>query len=60
MYQNNLLNLSVDPALPDLLPEGSFLGDILSLDDPTIAIAHPDIAAVKVATPKMVNCLNNY
>jgi len=46
MYQNNLLSLSVDPALPDLLPEGSFLDDIFHLDDPNIAITHPDIAAL--------------
>ena len=44
MYQNNLLNLSVDPALLDLLSEGSFLDDILRLGDLTLAITHPDIA----------------
>ena len=38
MNRNNLLNLSVDPALPDLLPEGSFFDDIFHLDDYTIAI----------------------
>ena len=46
MYQNNLLSLHTDPALPDLLPEGSLFDDIFHSDDPTIAITHPDIAAL--------------
>jgi len=46
MYQNNLLSLSVAPALPDLLQEGYFLDDILHWDDPTIAITHSDITAL--------------
>ena len=46
MYQNNLLNLPTDPALPDLLPEGSLFDDIFHAEVPVIAITNPDIAAL--------------
>jgi len=46
MYQNNLLSLPTDLVLPDLLPEGLLFDDIFHSDDPTIAITHPDIAAL--------------
>ena len=46
MYRSNLLNLTGDPALPDLLPEEPLLDDLFHLNDPTVAITHPDIVAL--------------
>ena len=46
MYRSNLLNLTGDPALPDLLPEGPLFDDLFQLDDPTVAVVHPDIVAL--------------
>jgi len=40
MNRSNLMNLSVDPVLPDLLPEGPFLDDLFQLDNPTVTITH--------------------
>jgi len=46
MYQNNLVNLTEDPTLPDLLPEGPLPDDLFRFDDLTANIIHPDIAVL--------------
>jgi len=33
MYSNYLFNLEMDPVIPDQLPEGSFLDELLNTDD---------------------------
>jgi len=42
MYSNFLM----DPALPDLLPEGSLFDNLLYSDVTALAITHPDIATL--------------
>ena len=46
MYSNQSLDFSMDPALPDLLPEGSLFDDLLYSDVPALTINHPDIATL--------------
>ena len=46
MYQDNLLNLTGDPILPDLLPEGPLPDDLFQLSDLTSTIIHPDLVAL--------------
>jgi len=46
MYQNNLLNLTGDPTLPDLLHEGPLPDDLFQLNDLTATIVHPDLDAL--------------
>jgi len=36
----------MDPALPDLLPEGSLFDDPLCSDVPALTINYPDIATL--------------
>ena len=44
MYQNNLLNLTGDPILSDLLPEGPLPDDLFQLSD--LTVVHPDLVAL--------------
>ena len=46
MYQNNLLNLTGDPTLPDLFPKGPLPDYLFQLNDLTATIVHPDIIAL--------------
>jgi len=43
MNQNNLINLTGDPTLPDLLPEEPMFSELFQIDDLTIPVPHPDI-----------------
>jgi len=43
MFQNNLINLTGDPTLPDLLPEDPMLNDLFQIDDLPTPVIHPDI-----------------
>ena len=44
MFQNNLINLTGDPTVPDLLPEDPILNDLFQIDDLPTLVTHPDIA----------------
>ena len=46
MYSSYLMNSSMDPVLPDLLPEGSLFDDLLHSDVPALATTHPDITTL--------------
>ena len=46
MYSSYLTNSAMDPVLPDLLPEGSFLDDLLYTDVPVPTIPNADIATL--------------
>jgi len=46
MFQNNLIPLTGDPTLPDLLPEDPMLNDLFRIDDLPTPIIHPDIAEI--------------
>ena len=39
----NLINLTEDPILPDLLPEEPLFNELLQMNDLTMPIPHPDI-----------------
>ena len=40
------MSLPMDPALPDLLPEGSLFDDIFPSENPSVTVTHPDIVAL--------------
>ena len=46
MYQSNLISLTEDPTLPDLVPEDPILNDLFRIDDLSIPMMHPDIVEV--------------
>ena len=46
MFSNYLTSFEMEPALPDLLPEGSFLDDLLDADAPAPAISNADLVAL--------------
>ena len=43
MYRDNLLSLSGDPTLPDLVPEDPIFDDLLRVNDWMTPITHPDV-----------------
>jgi len=43
MNYNNLINLTEDPTLPDLLPEEPMFNELLQMDDLTMPVPHPDV-----------------
>ena len=43
MNYNNLINLTEDPILPDLLPEEPLFNELLQMNDLTMPVPHPDI-----------------
>ena len=43
MYRDNLISLTEDPTLPDLVPEDPIFDDLLRVDDWTIPTMHPDV-----------------
>jgi len=43
MNFNNLINLTDDPVLPDLLPEEPTYDDLFQLDDLLMPVPHPDM-----------------
>jgi len=43
MYQNNLINLTGDPVLPDLLPEEPVYDELFQIDDLMMLTPHPEI-----------------
>ena len=45
MFQSNLISLTEDPALPDLLPEDMILNEFRIDDFPTL-IMHSDITEI--------------
>ena len=46
MFQSNLISLTEDPILPDLLPEDPILNDLFRIDDFPTPIMHPDITEI--------------
>jgi len=48
MFQNNLMPLSGDPTLPDLLPEDPMINDLFLIDDLPTPLIHPDIAEINL------------
>ena len=44
MNYDNLINLTSDPILPDLVPEEPIYDEIFKIDDLLMPIPHPDIA----------------
>ena len=46
MHSNYLFNDEIDPVIPDLLPEGSFLDELLNTDVPAPMIPNADIVAL--------------
>jgi len=46
MFNNNLINLTEDPTLPNLLPEDPLPSDLFQIDDMIAPITHPDIVAL--------------
>jgi len=44
MNFNNLINLTSDPLLPDLVPEEPIYDEIFKIDDLLMPVPHPDIA----------------
>jgi len=44
MNQNNLINLTSDPTLPDLVPEEPIYDELFQIDDLLMPVPHPDIA----------------
>ena len=46
MFQSNLISLTEDPTLPDLLPEDPILNDLFRIDDFPTPIIHPDLAEI--------------
>ena len=40
---NNLINLTEDPTLPDLLPEEPMFNELLQMEDLTMPVPHPDV-----------------
>jgi len=43
MFQSNLIHLTGDPTLPDLLPKEPMLNDLFQIDDLITPVTHPDI-----------------
>ena len=43
MYRDNLLSLSGDPTLPDLVPEDPIFDDLLRVNDWMMPTMHPDV-----------------
>ena len=46
MFQNNLISLTGDPNLPDLLHEEPMLNDLFQIDDLIAPVTHPDIVEI--------------
>ena len=46
MFQNNLISLTEDPTLPDLLLEDPMINDLFRIDDLPTPIIHPNIAEI--------------
>ena len=44
MNYDNLINLTSDPTLPDLVPEEPIYDEIFKIDDLLMPVPHPDIA----------------
>jgi len=44
MNYDNLINLTSDPILPDLVPEEPIYDEIFKIDDLLMPVPHPDIA----------------